>query len=230
VTANPLLPAVLWERIEPLLPPPPTPKRPDRPGRKRVPDRRSLIGILFVLKTGIDWEDLPCELGCGRGMTCWRRLAYWTANGVWPWLHALLLAELHEDDRIDWSRTAIDTAHAWARGGGQRTGTSPVNRGKRGSKHIVVVDGSPLAMATAAANQQDVKELLPDVDAVPPVRGKPGRLRRRPHRLCAARGFDSDAHRQASRRRRIRPLIARQNTPHGSGLGVFRWIVERTLS
>ena len=90
--AKPLLPDALWERIRPLLPPPPKPKRPDRPGRHRLDDRRAMTGILFVLKTGINWEDLPVEMGCGSGMTCWRRLAEWTEAGVWPKLHELLLA------------------------------------------------------------------------------------------------------------------------------------------
>jgi transposase len=230
--AKPLLPDALWERIRPLLPPPPKPKRPDRPGRKRVDDRRCLIGILFVLKTGIDWEDLPQEMGCGCGMTCWRRLAYWTACGVWPRLHALLLAELEGAGKIDWSRAAIDSAHARARGGGEKTGPSPVDRRKRGSKHFAVTDarGTPLAATTTAANYPDVKELERAADAVPPVRGKPGRPKRRPGELYADRGFDSDPHRAALRRRGIRPRIARRGEPHGSGLGVYRWPVERTLS
>jgi transposase len=230
--AKPLVPDALWERIQPLLPPPPKPKRPDRPGRKRTPDRRCFIGILFVLKTGIDWEDLPQEMGCGCGMTCWRRLAYWTEAGVWPKLHEMLLAELEGADQIDWSRAAIDSAHVRARGGGEKTGPSPVDRRKTGSKHFAVADGQgiPLAATTTAANCPDVKELEHAVDAVPPVRGKPGRPKRRPRELYADRGFDSDPHRAALRRRGIRPRIARRNTPHGSGLGRHRWVVERTLS
>ena len=230
--AKPLLPAALWERIEPLLPPPPKPKRPDRPGRKRTPDRRCLIGILFVLKTGNDWEDLPQEMGCGSGMTCWRRLAYWTAAGVWPRLHELLLAELEYAGALDWSRATIDSSHVRARGGGERTGPSPVDRGRKGTKHFVVTDGGgiPLAVTHTAADVPDVKELERAVDAVPPVRGKPGRPKRRPRELFADRGFDSDPHRAALRRRGIRPRIARRRTPHGSGLGVYRWVSERTLS
>ncbi len=105
--AKPLLPEELWDRIRPLLPPPPEPKRPDRPGRKRIDDRLCLTGVLFVLKTGINREDLPREMGCGSGMTCWRRLAYWTASGVWSKLHALLLSELEWAGAIDWSRATI---------------------------------------------------------------------------------------------------------------------------
>jgi len=230
--AKPLLSDALWERIAPLLPPPPAPKRPDRPGRSRIEDRKALTGILFVLKTGINWEDLPCEMGCGSGMTCWRRLTEWTEAGVWPKLHALLLAELEYAGRIDWSRATIDSSHVRARGGGERTGPSPVDRRKKGSKHFVVTDGGgiPLATTHTAANYPDVKELEHAVDAIPPVRGKPGRPKRRPRELYGDRGFDSDPHRAALRRRGIRPRIARRNTPHGSGLGVYRWVSERTLS
>ncbi len=81
--AKPLLPEASWDRIGPLLPPPKA-RRGRYPGRKPIDDRRALIGILFVLKTGIPWEDLPREMGCGSGMTCWRRLRDWqrAASGV----------------------------------------------------------------------------------------------------------------------------------------------------
>ncbi len=80
--AKPLLADDLWELIQPLLPPA-KPRRFRYPGRKPVGDRDTLTGILFVLKTGIPWEDLPVEMGCGCGMTCWRRLHDWNAAGVW---------------------------------------------------------------------------------------------------------------------------------------------------
>ena len=80
--------------------------RPGKRGRPPVDDRACLTGIIFVLQSGIPWEMLPQEMGCGCGMTCWRRLAEWTAAGVWPRLHALLLAEPEYAGRIDWSRAA----------------------------------------------------------------------------------------------------------------------------
>src|SRR5271157_5436255 len=83
---------------------------------------------------------------------------------------------------------------------------------------------------TTAANVPDVNPMIPLVDAIPPVRGKPGRPRRRPASLYGDRGYDSDPHRRKLRRRGIRPYIARRRTPHGSGLGTYRWYVERTLS
>ncbi len=229
--AKPLLPDALWERIKPLLPPP-KPRRFRYPGRRPIGDRQALTGILFVLKTGINWEDLPQEMGCGCGMTCWRRLAAWTQAGVWAKLHEILLAELEGADQIDWSRAIIDSAHARARGGGEKTGPSPVDRRKKGSKQHVLTDASgiPLAATVTAANFPDIKELEGTLDAVPPVRGKPGRPRRRPQSLYADRSYDSDPHRRRLRRRGIRPQIARRRTPHGSGLGQYRWVVERTLS
>src|SRR4051812_43868174 len=229
--ARPLVSDALWERIQPLLPSP-KPRRFRYPGRKPIDDRKALTGILFVLKTGINWEDLPQERGCGCGMTCWRRLRDWIQAGVWQGLHEVLLAELNQADRIDWSRALIDSSHVRARGGGGETGPSPVDRRKKGSKHQVITDagGVPLVAATTAANVPDVNPMIGLVDAIPPVRGKPGRPRRRPDSLYGDRGYDSEPHRRALRRRGIRPHIARRRTAHGSGLGVYRWYVERTLS
>ena len=98
----------LWLTLEPLLPLfIPSPKG----GRRRsVDDRAALNGILFVLQTGIPWEDLPKELGLGSGMTCWRRLHHWQASGVWAKLHQAMLTKLREHDRIDWSRASLDSA------------------------------------------------------------------------------------------------------------------------
>jgi transposase len=114
--ARPLLPDSLWNHIEPLLPPP-KPRRFRFPGRKPIDNRKALTGILFVLKTGINWEDLPWELGCGSGMTCWRRLSDWQKAGVWQALHEKLLAQLQAADQIDWSRAAVDSGSVRALGG-----------------------------------------------------------------------------------------------------------------
>ncbi|WP_405777210.1 IS5 family transposase [Streptomyces sp. NBC_01538] len=133
----------LWARIEPLLPV--VPRNPRRPGRKRLDSRRVLCGILFVLYTGISWEFLPQELGFGSGMTCWRRLRDWNEAGVWQRLHELLLSELRAADLLDFSRAAVDSSHIRAMKGGPATGPSPVDRGKAGSKHHLIVErGRPL--------------------------------------------------------------------------------------
>ena len=199
------------------------------PGRKPLDRRKVLTGILFVLRTGIRWNDLPRELGCGSGSRCRRYLRAWYRAGAWHRLHALLLAELHGADKIDWARAAVDSSFVRALGGGSGTGPSPIDRGRPGSKHHAVVErhGVPLAAATTAANTPDAKALPRVVDAVPPVRGRRGRPRRRPKRLYADRAYDSDPHRAQMRRRGIAPKFARRRAPHGSGLGAFRWPVER---
>ena len=111
---KPLLSDDLWAAITPLLPPVP-PRA--QGGRPRVSDRAALTGILFVLRTGIPWELLPQELGCGSGMTCWRRLRDWQAAGVWERIHHALLVRLGERDRIDWSRASLDSASVPAKRG-----------------------------------------------------------------------------------------------------------------
>jgi transposase len=117
--AKPLVDDALWAIIAPLLPPP-KPRRAMYPGRKPIDDRRCLTGILFVLVTGIGWERLPAEMGCGSGMTCWRRLRDWTLAGAWDKLHRVLLERLHGADKIDWSRAVIDSASVRAVFGGRR--------------------------------------------------------------------------------------------------------------
>ena len=107
----------LWELVQPLLPPPKA-RRWRYPGRRPLDNRKALTGILFVLKSGIPWEMLPQEMGCGSGMTCWRRLREWQEAGVWKKLHEVLLAKLREADKIDWSRAVVDSASVRAVGGG----------------------------------------------------------------------------------------------------------------
>ena len=116
--AKPLVSDELWQLVEPLIPK--VERRHRFPGRKRIDDRKVLTGILFVLQTGIPWEYLPQEMGCGSGMTCWRRLKEWQEQGVWRRLHELLLAKLNEVERIDWSRAVIDSSHVRAVGGAKR--------------------------------------------------------------------------------------------------------------
>jgi transposase len=118
------------------------------------------------------------------------------------------------------------------RDGWQKTGPNPTDRRKCGSKHHIITDanGIPLAVVLTGANTNDVTQLIPLVDAIRPVRGKRGRPRKRPERVQGDRGYDSEPHRNSLRQRHIEPVLAKRNTEHGSGLGVFRWVVERTLS
>jgi transposase len=229
--AKPLLPDDLWELIAPLLPPP-KPRRYRYPGRKPLDNRKALTGILFILKTGIPWEDLPQEMGCGSGMTCWRRLQEWQHADVWEKLHHLLLTKLRGADQIDWSRAAVDASFARALGDVEESGPNPTDRGRPGVKHHVLVDanGIPLTVDVTRANVPEVNELLGVVEGIGPVGGKPGRPKQRPEKLYGDRGYDSEPHREELRKRGIEPKLAKRKTAHGSGLGVFRWVAERTVS
>jgi transposase len=116
--------------------------------------------------------------------------------------------------------------------GGSATGPSPVDRARNGSKHHLLVDatGIPLSWSVTGGNRNDVTQLIPLLERVPPVRGRVGRPRRRPERVTADRGYDQDKYRRELRKRWIEPEIARRQTEHGSGLGRYRWVVERTFA
>src|SRR5215831_6090547 len=130
--AQRLIDEALWRRIEPLLPKPPR-RRFKAMGRPRVPDRAALTGILFVLRSGLPWQMLPKEMGCGSGSTCWRRLVRWQRAGVWRRLHAVLLAELRQRGQLDLARAVVDSASVRALRGGKkldRTLPIAVRRGR----------------------------------------------------------------------------------------------------
>ena len=95
---------------------------------------------------------------------------------------------------------------------------------------ICDAQGLPLATLLTGANAHDVTALLPLVEAIPAVKGQPGRPRRRPARVQGDRAYDSEPHREELRKKGIEPVLAKRNTEHGSGLGVYRWVVERTIS
>jgi transposase len=98
----------LWKIVQPLLPPAPPHKTPA--GRERLDQRRVLTGIVFILQSGLPWEMLPKEMGCGSGMTCWRRTRDWQEAGVWERLHRILLAKLRGAGRLDFSRVIADSS------------------------------------------------------------------------------------------------------------------------
>ena len=117
----------LWKLIEPLLPPDRKPS--SKGGRPGVPNRRTLTGVIFVLRTGIPWQALPKEMGCGSGSTCWRRFAEWTRLAVWSKLHALFLSALGKTGQINLERAVLDSASVRAVFGGHIPGrTRPIGR------------------------------------------------------------------------------------------------------
>ncbi|WUW66343.1 IS5 family transposase [Streptomyces sp. NBC_01455] len=226
-----LVPDDLWAHVAPLLPPC-AERRHRHAGRRRIPDRIAPAGILYVLRTVVAWRDVPRQLvGCS-GVTAWRRLRDWTEAGIWPRLHTALLTELRAAGLLEMDDCAVDGSHVRALKGGFHTGPSPVDRGRPGSKHHLIVDrhGTPLAVSLTGGNRHDVTQLMPLLDAIPRIRGLRGRPRHRPLRLFADRGYDFDKYRRLLRSRGITPKIARRGAPHGSGLGKTRWVVERAFA
>jgi transposase len=200
-------------------------------GRPRIGHRIVMRVIWFVLATGNRWEDVPHEFGCS-GRTAQRRLRAWEELGIWDRLHADLLRLLREADKLDPDLVVVDSVYVRAFGGGEKTGPSPVDRRKSGTKHTLMVSrsGVPLAIRTAPANASDHTQIIPIVLEFPRVGGKPGRPKELPDELYADRGYDSDATRWILRWLGIEPRIARRGEAHGSGLGKVRWVVERTIS
>ncbi|MGW9196592.1 IS5 family transposase [Micromonospora chersina] len=194
-------------------------------------DQQVVCGILFVLYTGIPWEFLPQELGFGFGMSCWRRLRDWNDAGVWQRLHELLLGKLRPAGQLDMSRAVIDGSHIRALKGGPKTGPSPVDHRRPGSKHHVITDsgGIPLAATLTGGNRRR-HPTTALVDTVPRIRGIRGRSRQRPERIYADRGYDFDIYRRQLRDRGITPVIARRGVAHGCGLSTRRWVVEQTIA
>jgi len=223
------MPDEFFEELKPLLPP----EQPGGPlgGRPPVAHRVVMKVIWFVLVTGCRWEDAPQELGCS-GRTAHRRLQAWEELGIWDRLHLHLLTLLRKAGVLEAETVIVDSTIVRAFGGGEGTGPSPVDRRKPGTKHTLMVDrnGVPLAIQTAGANASDQAQILPIVLSFPRVGGQPGRPKELPEEVSADRGYDSDDTRALLVWLGITPNIAKRGTPHGSGLGKVRWVVERTLS
>ena len=195
--------------------------RPRRVNRHSIcVENGNAVGI-FTTRNGVRiWHDLlatPARLAESRGMGD----------------HPSHIAQPLTPGRPDRFPTLCrGQRHPSSGGGGEKTGPSPVDRRKPGSKHHLLTDGNgiPIVAQTTAANRHDVTQLLELVNAVPAMAGKRGAGRYRFASLYADRAYDSEPDRQALREVGIKPCIPRRRTEHGSGLGRYRWVVERTLS
>ena len=235
--AKPLLPDELWERINELLPPP-KPRRFRFPGRKPLDNRKALTGILFVLKTGIPWEYLPLEMGCGSGMTCWRRLRDWqaprdqTAAPRDPPAQAEAPASTRSTGRArsstlrscgPWAVGKASRPRPWGRAEIRKQASpslTPMNKACTLATATTATYGDGGARPPGAGRGRDAAGTRQAGSAPPPP----------PVRPYGDRGYDSEPERRWLRQRRIEPFLAPSGTQHGSGLGVYRWVVERTLS
>ncbi|GAA2419475.1 hypothetical protein GCM10010421_00430 [Streptomyces glaucus] len=130
-------------------------------------------------------------------MTCWRRLAEWTEAGVWPRLHEVLLAKLRSANALNFSRAAVGGSHIRALKGASRQDEALSTGTGRASKHHLITDatGIPLAVTLTGGNRNNVTQLIPLLQTVPPMQGRRGRPRRRPDVVLADRGYDHDKYR-----------------------------------
>ena len=122
----------------------------------------------------------------------------------------------------------FDAGSFWER----QTGPNPTDRAKLGSKRHLICDarGVPLAIQLTGANRNDSQQALALVDAIPGLQGERGHPRHRPDCVLGDRGYDAELIRRGLRVRHIVPFLAKRNTEHGSGLGRWRWVVERTFA
>jgi transposase len=195
-----------WILIRPLLPPR------ARRGRPRADDRRTLNGILWVLRTGARWADLPRRYGACS--TCHARLRHWQCEGVWERVWRTLLSRLDQQHALDWQRGHLDGTFIPAKKGGEAVGLT--KRGQ-GSKLMAVVDGHgmPLGLLVASAQRAEIKLAEPTLATIC-VPGRCGRPKTRPKELVADKAYDSQSFRERLRCRGIRPCI---RTVMGSGRG-----------
>jgi transposase len=214
-----------WERIAPYFPEhPPSPKG----GRPRESDRECLEGVLWVLRTGARWQDVPVDFPSGS--TCWRRLQEWAGDGVLADIHAILIAELDALKGVDFSELFGDATFLRAKKGGDDVGNTKVGKGM---KLEVVVDASglPLGLAAAAANVSE-QALLPEALDDVPVEVPPETP------VVADKGHDADALRDKLEAAGVRPVIphranrVKPSRNDGRRLRRYRhrWVIERTNS
>jgi putative transposase len=218
----------LWAKVAPLIPPaPPRPKG----GRRRLPDRQIFAAILYVLRTGIQWNALPRELGASSAVH--DRFQEWARAGLFQALWEAGLAEHDELAGIDWRWQAVDGVMTKAPFGGAATGPNPTDRGKQGVKRSLLSDGAgiPLAAAAAGANRHDMKLLAATLDGIAVARPAPAP--EDPQHLCLDAGYDYEAVRAEAAERgytahiRSRGQAARDKAAHPGGRA-RRWVVERT--
>ena len=190
-------------------------------GGRPLKSHRVVLGVIwFVEISGCRWKDIPPEMGCC-GETARCRLRDWEKAGVWDAVHQELLRHLRKLGLLDPSVVIIDSKQTRAVGERDKTGPSPVDRWKKGSKFTLVVDRIevPLVIQTAPSNRSDHDKLIAAVESIPKIGGLPGRPKTHPDKLYADAGYDSDLHRDILRFMGIEPFIRRRRSQHGSQLG-----------
>lgn len=214
----------LWERVAPLIPPAPSHAK---GGRPRVPDRPIFAALVYLLRTGEQWNALPAEFPASS--TVHDRFQEWERQGVFVALWQAGLEEYDEVAGIDWQWQAVDGVMTKAPFGGAATGANPTDRGKRGVKRSVLVDGAgiPLAVAVAGANRHDSMLLTETLDALIITRPEGEQ------HLCMDRGYAGAAVADTAAQHAYVAHVRRRGeegfVPHPDGKA-RRWVVERTHS
>ncbi len=175
----------LWEAVSPLIPPAPSHAK---GGRPRMPDRAAFEAIVYVLRTGLQWNALPRELGASS--TVHDRFQEWEAAGFFKALWQAGLSTYDELVGIQWEWQAVDGAMTKAPFAHAATGPNPTDRGKQGVKRSLLTDGMgiPLAVVIEGANRHDMKLLCATLDGLVIARPEPSE--EQPQHVCLDAGYD----------------------------------------
>jgi putative transposase len=227
-----------WEKVQPLIPPAPSRTR---GGRPRMSERKAFEAMIYVLRTGIQWNALPRELGASS--TVHERFQEWERAGFFERLWQVGLAEYEEMEGVEWEWQALDGVMTKAPLGKDATGKNPTDRAKMGTKRSLLTDGAgiPLAVVVDGANRHDSKLLAATLDGIVvarPVSGELQASRQQPQHLCLDAGYDSERAREEALSRgyepHIRPSSGKEEEEgekvHQRGAKARRWVVERTHS
>ena len=223
-----------WEKVEPLVPPAPSHAK---GGRTRMDDRKAFAAIVYVLRTGIQWNDLPRELGASS--TVHDRFQEWERAGFFEELWGARLAEYDEMEGIEWEWQAIDGVMTKAPLGRDATGKNPTDRAKSGTKRSMLTDGAgiPLSVAIEGANRHDAKLLVATLEGL--VVAHPAwEEEDEQQNVCLDAAYDSEPVREELSERGYVPHIRptdkkereREGAVHGHSGRARRWVVERTHS
>ncbi len=220
----------LWEKVKPLLPAAPSHAK---GGRPRMEDRKAFEAIVYVLRTGIQWNALPRELGASS--TVHDRFQEWDRQGFFKVLWQAGLEAYDELQGIAWEWQSVDGAMTKAPFGSTATGATPTDRGKQGSKRSLLTDGAgiPLALVVDGANRHDVKLLVATVDGIVIARPEPNE--EHPQHLCLDAAYDAGWVREAVQERGYQDHIRSRGEEKAEktqtpGYRARRWVVERTHS
>ena len=226
-----------WEKVEPLIPPAPSHAK---GGRSRMDDREAFAAMIYVLRTGIQWNALPREIGASS--TVHDRYQEGERLGFFEELWRAGLLEYDELEGIEWEWQAIDGAMTKAPLGRGATGKNPTDRAKIGTKRSMLTDGAgiPLAVAVEGANRHDSRLLVATLDGLVVARPAPeGEEDSSEQHLCLDAAYDSEPVRQELEARSYEAHISpadekkrseRKRARQHPGGRARRWVVERTHS